>query len=89
MVYLNFSMSWFFKVVYSSGNENEPGTDHFMFFKLNPLVFYIIWQETVLTHKKGVLELVKEQKTPFSYAKTVSCHTLRKLGMTIEHLNYY
>ena len=37
-------------------------TDQFLFFKLNLWFFSIKWQEKFLTHKKGVLELFKEQK---------------------------
>ena len=52
-------MIYFFTVAYCS--EKQPALIIF-FFKLNLLVFSIKWQEKFLTHKKGVLELVKEQK---------------------------
>ena len=52
---------FFFTVAYSS--KKTTCTYHFLFFKLNLLVFFFItWQENVLIHKKGVLELAKEQK---------------------------
>ena len=50
----------FFKVVYSS--ENEPVLIIFCFSNSTYRFFLIIWQEIVLTHKKGDLELVKEQQ---------------------------
>ena len=59
MVNLNFLWVDFFKVVYSS--ENEPALI-FCFSNLTYWFFSIAWQETVLTHKEGVLELVKEQQ---------------------------
>ena len=50
----------FFKVVYSS--ENEPVLIILCFSNSTYRFFFIIWQEIVLRHKKGDLELVKEQQ---------------------------